>query len=164
MSARVPSELLVTSLTAPTPAAPPPVAGEPEAAAGGGGRANSPGCVVAQDLYYREARSYSVWSVLTWTLGAATVVFAIFVLFFLLSLLTQTSDTVDKAVKVVGTIGSAAATLIGGAAWKFVFDQLKDQRGAVTDAEKTVGTECGAEKQKQAKDEVAKSRHKPLGV
>ena len=164
MSARVPSELLVTSLTAPPLAAPPPVAGEPKAAAGGDGRANSPGCVVAQDLYYREARSYSVWSVLTWTLGAATVVFAIFVLFFLLSLLTQTSDAVDKAVKVVGTVGSAAATFIGGVAWKFVFEQLKDQRLAVTDAGTTVGKECGSVTEKHAKDEVTKARHKPLGV
>jgi hypothetical protein len=164
MSARVQPDELVHALTG--SAGPPPGAGgsdeAPEAAAGGRLRGPTPACVVSQDLYYREATSLSVWSVLTWTLGAATVVFAILVVVLIASAILQSDDAVDRAVKVGASVLAFGATLVGSKTWKFVFDQLKDQRGVVDEALKTVATNCGKPAADAAKAAVATSRHKPL--
>jgi hypothetical protein len=155
--ARVSPSLLVQSLTAPAP-----VDALPQAAAAGAGSAANPACVIAQDLYYREATSLSVWSVLTWSLGAGTVVFGLLILVLLSSVVFQTSEAIDKAVKIAGTLGSALATWQAGKGTKFVFDRLKDQRTVVSDCLTTVKGNCDPAVAQAAENEVKVEKHTPI--
>lgn len=153
MADRVSPKMLVRSLTA-TGA----VALEPDAA-GGAGATTNPACIVSQDLYYREARSLSVWSVLTWTLGAGTVVFALLILVLLSSVVFEPSEAIDKAVKIAGTLGSALATFVAGKGTLFVFDRLKEQRTAVNEALTTVKDNCDEQVARSTEAEATRAAH-----
>lgn len=157
MTARVSSTDLVRALTQPTETSA--EAAGPHAAAGGN---ETKACVVAQDYYYREARSLSVWTVLTWVLGAATVAFLLLILVLLASALFEPGDALTKAAKVAAGAGTALATWVTGKGASFVFDRLKEQQLAVTEALATVKTMCGSETATTVQREAAAIAYKPL--
>jgi cytochrome c biogenesis protein CcdA len=118
----------------------------------------SPGCVVATDHYYSLARWLSLWTVLLFALGAATVIFLITAIWLLIDTLSQNVSAANVIARVVGIAASAVGGLVTGKGASFVTGQRKEISDELVAAEAVVNEYCGQGKGAEVAANVATFR------